>query len=58
MIRRCIGIGIPIAIGFLTVVVWLITDLDLGDSFATGLLPGVLLGVFAGGFIGVTATME
>jgi hypothetical protein len=30
----------------------------LVDSFATALLPGILLGGFAGGFAGVAATME
>lgn len=55
---RGVTLGIPLAIGFLTLVVWLITSMDLGDSFATALLPGVLLGGFAGGFAGVALTMD
>lgn len=57
-IARGAMIGLPLAIVFLTVSVWLITDLDLGDSFVTALLPGVLLGGFSGGFAGVTLTMD
>jgi hypothetical protein len=57
-VLKGIGLGLPTAIVFLTLAVWLITDLDLGDSFATALLPGVLLGGFAGGFVGVARTMD
>lgn len=57
-IVRGVTIGFPTAIVGLTIVVWLITDLDLGDSFATALLPGVLLGGFAGGFAGMAMTMD
>ena len=51
-------IGVPLAIVGLTFAVWLITALDLGDSFATALLPGVLTGGFAGGFAGMAMTMD
>lgn len=54
---RGISLGIPVAIVFLTLVVWMITDQDLADSFATALLPGVMLGGFAGGFVGLTRSM-
>lgn len=57
-IVRGVMIGFPSAILFLTIVVYLITDLDLADSFATALLPGVLLGGFGGGFVGVATTMD
>jgi hypothetical protein len=50
--------GIPTAIVALALVVWAITDLDLGDSITTALLPGVLLGAFAGGFAGMAMTMD
>ncbi len=53
-----VAVGFPAAILFLTAVVFLITDLDLGDSFATALLPGILLGGFGGGFFGVASTMD
>jgi len=57
-ILRGIAIGFPVCLIGLTVAIWLITDQDLADSFATALLPGILLGGFAGGFVGVAATMD
>lgn len=57
-ILRGVGLGFPICLIGLTVAVWLITDLDLADSFATALLPGILLGGFAGGFAGLAMTMD
>lgn len=53
-----VAIGFPAAVLFLTGVILLITDLDLADSFATALLPGILLGGFGGGFAGVATTMD
>jgi hypothetical protein len=53
-----VAIGFPVCIIGITLAVCLITDLDLFDSFATALLPGVLLGGFGGGFAGVAATMD
>ncbi len=57
-IVRGVAIGFPAAIAFLTVAVWLITDQNFVDSFVTALLPGVLLGGFGGGFVGVASTMD
>ena len=57
-IIKGIAVGFPAAVVFLTAAIFLITDLDLADSFATALLPGVLLGGFGGGFVGVAATMD
>ncbi|MDX1469014.1 MAG: hypothetical protein R3258_06700 [Acidimicrobiia bacterium] len=57
-IIRGVIVGFPACIIGLTLAVWAITDLDLADSFATAILPGILLGGFAGGFAGVAATME
>lgn len=57
-IVRGITIGFPVSIVGLTFAVWLITGQDLGDSFATAILPGVLLGGFGGGFVGVASTMD
>lgn len=53
-----IAIGFPVSIIGIMFAVWAITDLSLADSFATALLPGVLLGGFGGGFAGVAATMD
>jgi hypothetical protein len=55
---RGVLFGFPVALIGLTLSIWLITDLDLVDSFATALLPGVLLGGFAGGFVGLARTMN
>lgn len=57
-VAKGVVIGFPVCLIGLTLAIWLITDLDLVDSFATALLPGILLGGFAGGFAGVAATME
>jgi hypothetical protein len=57
-VARGVLVGFPVALIGLTIAVWLITDLDLVDSFATALLPGILLGGFAGGFVGVATTMD
>lgn len=57
-IVRGIKVALPTAVVFLTLAVWLITDLEPADAFAAALLPSVLIGVFAGGFAGVAATMD
>jgi len=57
-VARGVLFGFPVALVGLTIAVWLITDLDLVDSFVTALLPGILLGGFAGGFVGVATTMD
>ncbi len=57
-VARGVAIGFPVSLVGLTIAIWLITDLDIFDSFTTALLPGVLLGGFAGGFAGVAATMD
>ena len=57
-IVKGIVIGTPTALILLTVVIWLITDNDLGDSIATALLPGFLLGIFGGGFVGLASAMD
>lgn len=57
-IQRGVIIGIPVVLVGLTLVIWLITDNDLGDSIATSLLPGVLLGAFGGGFAGMASAMD
>ena len=57
-IARGMLIGVPVMLIGLTLGIWIITKKDLGDGFATALLPGVLLGVFGGGFAGMAAAME
>lgn len=57
-IIKGVAVGFPAAVAFLTLAIFLITDLDLADAFATAILPGILLGGFAGGFAGVAASMD
>jgi hypothetical protein len=57
-IVRGVIIGLPVGIVGLTIAVLLMTDNTLADSFATAILPGVLLGVFGGGFAGMATTMQ
>lgn len=55
---RGVSLGIPAGIAFLGLAMWLFFDQEMGDALATALLPGVLLGAFAGGFVGVTLSMD
>lgn len=57
-IMRGMMIGVPVVLVLLTIGIWLMTDNDLGDSLATALLPGTLLGTFGGGFAGMATTMD
>ena len=57
-IARGAGIGFPTAIVGLTVAVQLFTGVGWAESFATALLPGILLGGFGGGFAGMAMTMD
>jgi ABC-type Mn2+/Zn2+ transport system permease subunit len=56
-VGRGVVLGLPIALIGLTLVVKLITGQDMADSFATSVLPGTLLGVFFGGFVGMVKNM-
>ena len=49
-------IGLPVGVVAIVGVLWIFTG-DLGEAFGTGILPGVLFGVFAGGFIGTVRGM-
>lgn len=51
-------VGLPLMVVFITLAVWWVTDQSLETSAATGLLPGVLFGVFGGGFIGMLGAMD
>ncbi|MDE0710173.1 MAG: hypothetical protein F4X18_12520 [Acidimicrobiia bacterium] len=51
-------VGLPLMVAFITVAVWLMTDQSWQTSIATALLPGVLFGVFGGGFIGMIRVMD
>lgn len=51
-------IGLPVVLVGMTLALWVFTDRDLGAAAATSILPGVLTGVFFGGFAGMARTME
>ena len=51
-------IGLPFMIVFITVAVWMVTGQSWQTSIATALLPGVLFGVFGGGFIGMLRALD
>ena len=51
-------VGLPVMVVFVSAAVWLITDQSVETSIAIGLLPGVLFGVFGGGFIGILGAMD
>lgn len=57
-ILRGVAFGFPVCLVFLTVAIWLITDMSIAESFFTAFLPGILLGGFAGGFAGIAMTMD
>ncbi len=51
-------VGLPLMVILVSGAVWFIIDQDVGTSIITGLLPGVLFGVFGGGFVGVIRAMD
>lgn len=51
-------VGLPVMIVFMSAAVWAMTDQSLETSIVTALLPGVLLGVFGGGFLGMLRAMD
>lgn len=53
-----ITIALPLALVALVVVLVFFTDKSLWDAIATAVLPGVLIGVFFGGFSGTARTMD
>lgn len=56
-VAKGVIVGLPVAVIGLTLAVAGFTGQDLFDSFATAALPGTLLGVFFGGFVGMVRTM-
>lgn len=57
-ISKGVMLGAPIVVVLLSLGIWILTDNDLPDSIATALLPGTLLGMFAGGFAGMASALE
>lgn len=57
-IIRGVLVAVPVALIVIMTFVYVATDKDLVDSFATATISSVLLGVFAGGFVGVVRSMH
>ncbi|MDF1596883.1 MAG: hypothetical protein P1T08_12465 [Acidimicrobiia bacterium] len=52
-IATSIVVGTPLSIIFIVLSMWIFTDSDLTRAFSVGIWPGILTGVFGGGFVGV-----
>ncbi len=50
-------VGFPVGVIGIVGVLWIFMG-DFGEAFATGILPGVLFGVFGGGFVGTVRGMS
>ena len=48
-----ITIGLPVSYVGLVLGLWILTERDLVKSLETSVLPGLLIGVFFGGFFGM-----
>jgi hypothetical protein len=57
-IVRDISLALPVALLVVFGALMIFTDKSIGDAIATTLLPGVLIGVFFGGFSGTARTMD
>lgn len=57
-IVRDISVALPVALVALTIVLIVFTDKSPIDAIVTATLPGVLIGVFFGGFSGTARTMD
>jgi hypothetical protein len=60
-LRKSVGHGVlvalPLAYFGLVIALWLLTARNLQRSLETAALPGLLIGVFFGGFFGMAATL-
>lgn len=57
-VAQGILVGLPVGVVAMVVIIWMMGDMSLADAFGTGILPGVLFGVFAGGFVGTVRGMR
>ncbi len=57
MVGKGIMRATPIVFVVMVLVLWLFTDRDFSDALRAGVLPGILFGVFAGGFIGTLGSV-
>ena len=57
-IVRDVTVALPLALIFVFGALMLFTDASVSDAIASALLPGLLIGVFFGGFSGTARTMD
>ena len=57
-IVRDVTVALPSALLLVFGALMVFTEKSVGDAIATSLLPGVLIGVFFGGFSGTARTMD
>jgi hypothetical protein len=57
LVGRGIARATPVVFVAIVLILWLFTDRDFSDALRTGILPGILFGVFAGGFIGTLGSV-
>lgn len=57
-IVRDVTVALPLALLVVFGALVVFTDKSIGDAVATTVLPGVLIGVFFGGFSGTARTMD
>jgi ABC-type Mn2+/Zn2+ transport system permease subunit len=55
---RDVMVALPLSLLAVFGALVIFTDKSIGDAIATSLLPGVLIGVFFGGFSGTARTMD
>ncbi len=55
---RGVAVGLPVIFTGMVLALWIFTDRDLGAALATSILPGILTGVFFGGFAGMARTLD
>jgi hypothetical protein len=55
---RDITVALPLALLAVFGAIVIFTDKSIGDAAVTAVLPGVLIGVFFGGFSGTARTMN
>jgi len=58
MLVRSMIATTPVAVVVIMLTVLFTTDRSLAASFGSAILPGILVGVFGGGFIGMILTGE
>jgi len=51
-------IGLPVIFIAMTLALWIFTDRDFAGALVTSILPGILTGVFFGGFAGMARSMD